>query len=118
VRTTALPDRRHLDLYDASIYARHTLTTIPGAGHGARATYTSPEGREVLFGTGADGSDPEEPDVEEPVLDATAPLDVDAMIEDVRALVECWRAPRTAERPRSAARAAARSRSPSRAGHP
>ena len=48
-------------LYDASIHDRHTLTTVPGAGHGARATYTSPEGRAVLFGAGADAAGPEEP---------------------------------------------------------
>ncbi len=40
-------------LYDASIHDRHTLTTIPGVAHGARAIYTSPEGRAVLFGPDA-----------------------------------------------------------------
>jgi pimeloyl-ACP methyl ester carboxylesterase len=53
-------------LYDASIHDRHTLTTVPGAGHGARSTYTSPKGRAVLFGTGADEADAEPAEPAEP----------------------------------------------------
>jgi hypothetical protein len=56
-------------LYDASIYDRHTLTTIPGAGHGPRATYTSPEGLAVLFATNADNTSSDEPEAKEPDAD-------------------------------------------------
>jgi hypothetical protein len=32
------------------VYARHTVALVPGAGHGVRATFTSAEGQEALFG--------------------------------------------------------------------
>ena len=48
-------------LYGASIHDRHTLTTIPGAAHGARGIYTSPQGRAALFGPDAKAPDRDEP---------------------------------------------------------
>jgi hypothetical protein len=63
-------------VYGSWVYARHTLTSVPDAGHGVRAMFTSAEGIEALFGAGSQVGIPEldapvddEPVADEPVAD-------------------------------------------------